>query len=435
MNIKQISLAILFQIAFLPFAFGQTIDLNSKLSKKKMYKDFDQFVQIIDSSTQTLVRKIATGYDAAEEIRQRRPQIEKIKSYGEFIHFLNNCLPLTMAVHARMAEDYQWRSGKKYIDTQIVIPLYQAYNEYTDNHIHGFGGMGLGNGFYYKGKYYAMGKHVYINLHTLDTVSLSNFCVLKHNDEIVGALKNNQITDRPSSYRWDYKLQQYYSVYGASFISRSDKITAEDYLNKKIVELNMKDWRRGIFPSLSDDILASLPKGYVKSDNMKVTYYDSLHLLFIYMGAMIEDHAFVDSIKSIGVGKQIDKVILDVRGNSGGSDAAWENVLKAIIKKPLPIRETIGVRNTEVMRRILEDWTEGDNAISKQTIPFLDSVEFLIYTYEGLSENGDTISYVPDTNSLQYDGIGRILRTSLSRIIPIKVRRAFRYGRWLVVCC
>jgi len=405
MNIKRILAAVLFQLAIVSLGFGQTIDLNSKLSKKKMYKDFDQFVQIIDSSTQTLVRKIATGYDAAEEIRQRRPQIEKIKSYGEFLRFLDKCLSLTMSVHARMAQRYFSGSIS---DTQIVAPLYQAYDKYVNNLPSDFANVGLGNGFYYKGDYYIYGRHVFENMHTSERITLTDIRLLKHNGEPIGKLKNSQIRGLPHWYRWDYQLKQYYTI--ACLISRMDKITVEDYTIKKIVELDGKDWRRAFNPTsllefdptpLLDGIThAEFKKRTPKveeSDNRKITYYDSLHVLYIYMGEMEYDSNFVDSIKKMK-GKQIDKIIWDVRDNPGGSDWAWVSVLKAIVKDTLPTKIWLGFRNTSTMRRPLEDYLKDyPNDILKHKVSFLDSTEFLTLVFEG---EGDA----PDSNSLQYEG-------------------------------
>jgi hypothetical protein len=410
MRIRKITFVwILLVAVLLSEGTGQTPDLKSKLSKKQMYKDFDEFVQIIDSSTQTLVRKIATGYDAAEEIRQRREKIKTIHSYGEFLEFLNGCLTLTMSVHAQMAANYEYREGRKYIDTLTVTPLYQAYNEYRNTLPVGYKSRPFGSGFYHNGSYYIYGNYTIFNRNTSDTIFLSDIRLLKHNDEPVGVLKNSQIKGRSHWFRWDHRLQQYYHVY-APFIPSSDKVLIENYPDKKIMEIERKIGKTYTIydpGSLSKDILSSLPKGGVESDNMKVTYYDSLHLLYIYMGAMNdESEELANSIKKEGAGKQIDKIIWDVRNNLGGGDYAWATVLQAIIKKPLPIKGWISFRNTETMRKISEYYEKNCNPknILKHKIPYLDNAEFITFINGGVTDEGDTICFVPDTNSLQYEG-------------------------------
>jgi hypothetical protein len=403
MRYKKYLLVALFQWFCVSFVVGQSIDLSKPLTKQQMYKDFDEFVQIIDSSSQTLVRKIATGYDAAEKIREQRYKIDSIHSHGEFIRFLNECLPLTMAVHTRMATDYRWRSGNAYIDTQIVQPLYENYTQYITNN-RSRGSINLGDGFYYKGNYYVYGKHVFVNFNTSDTTILTDFHILKHNDEPISILKNNQIMGGISHWiRWDYYLKQYYKVIGLS-IPRSDRVLVENHPTKERIYLDMKNCGRRINPcSLPDSIQSSLP--HEESDNMKIAYYDSLRLLYIYMGAMNTGEDFADSIKKVGTGKQIDKIIWDIRGNHGGSDESWIYVLSAIIKNPIPIKGLIGFRNTEAMRKISDDYANHNYTnIVKQKIPYLNNEEFLIMVSGGLTEEGDTVSFAIDTNSLKYDG-------------------------------
>ena len=410
MAVRRFLVVVAFQAVIFPLSFGQAIDLNSKLSKQQMYKDFDEFVQIIDSSSQTLVRKIATGYDAAEQIRQRRSQIDSINSYGEFIRFLNDCLPFTMCVHARMAQQYF--SGTSILDTQIVENMYNAYGEYLDNHPRERI-FGLGNGFYYNGDYYIYGRQIFTHVQTSERTVLTDYRLLKHNDKPIVSLENSKmVSSNPHWHRWDYQRKQYYNV-NVPFISRMDKITAEDYETKKIIELEGKDYRRASSPSslpafdqspllgIAPDKLAEKMRELFPpteaSDNRKITYYDSLHILYIYMGAMEYDSDFVDSIKKMK-GKQIDKIIWDVRDNRGGNDWAWVSVLNAILKDPLPQKTWIGFRNTNAMRRVLNDYLkENPKDVLKQNIPFLGNTEFLTLVFEG---EGD----VPDSNSLQYDG-------------------------------
>ena len=71
MSAKQFLLIAVFQATVFSLAFGQTIDLNSRLTKPQMYKDFDEFVQIIkDINIQGNVRENVTGYNPLTCIQQ-----------------------------------------------------------------------------------------------------------------------------------------------------------------------------------------------------------------------------------------------------------------------------------------------------------------------------------------------------------------------------
>jgi hypothetical protein len=402
-----------FQIISIHNIFGQIPDFNSKLTKKQMYADFDYFVQLIDSSTQTLVRKQATGYDAAAEIRKKRTEIKKIKSYREFISFLDDCLPYTMCEHARMANeaDCNYTLGVKFIDTQKVRLLAQAYRKYTDSLSllqNGFDQLGIG--FYHNGIYHVFGRYKFVkfsNSQITDSIVLTNFSVLKRNHAPIDIFKDGEVKRaNAASIRWDYNLQHYYVTYGL-YIPRTITISGASYPSKTPFEINLANFN-GIncsSASFSEEERLSLSRE--KSDPMKVTYYDSLHLLYIYMGTMAgEDGRFADSVKKVGMGKKIDKIILDIRGNNGGNDNVWGYLLQAIIKNPIPIYAKLGVRNTTAMRRIFDNTfplPHDTNRIKVQKIAYLDNAEYITLISGGIYED-DSICFIPDTNSLQFDG-------------------------------
>jgi hypothetical protein len=278
--------------------------------------------------------------------------------------------------------------------------------------------VNIGNGFYSKGNYYVYGKHTFINRNTSDTTILSDFRLLKHNEKPINIFTDEQIKRSNSHWlRWDHQIQQYYKVYGP-YISRTDRILVENYSSKKIVDLDMKDCLRRFNPcSLPDSIQNAL--SLKKSKDRTIIYYDKWHLLYIYMDAMVDDDgAFANLIKGVVKGQRIDKVIIDIRDNYGGDDKAWNYVLQAIIKNPIPVKNLIGFRNTEVMRKILEDIVKqhqiSPERIYKQKVPFLNNVEFLILLSGGVTPNGDTLYLVPDSNSLQYDGTIYILQNEFT---------------------
>jgi hypothetical protein len=221
---------------------------------------------------------------------------------------------------------------------------------------------------------------------------------------------NSQIARGPISAReihWDYRLKKHY-VTGGLYIPKSDKILAEDYPTKQQFYFSPKDYAMRISgTSLSQEEISSLPRE--QSDYMKVTYYDNLRLLYIYLGSMMYDNEdFVESIKKAGRDKQIDKIILDIRDNYGGSDYIWKRLLSAIVKDSLYENAILGIRNTEIMREIFEDNVKTNQISStltkKQKIPYLNNEDFLLLT-SGLNDKGDTVCVVlPDSNSLMYDG-------------------------------
>lgn len=57
------------------------------------------------------------------------------------------------------------------------------------------------------------------------------------------------------------------------------------------------------------------------------------------------------------------------------------------------------------MKNILEDYAKYNHTnITKQKIPYLNNEEFLILVLGEATEDGDIVSFMPDTNSLNYSG-------------------------------
>jgi hypothetical protein len=123
---------------------------------------------------------------------------------------------------------------------------------------------------------------------------------------------------------------------------------------------------------------------------------------------MYDNGDFAENVKKTGAGKQIDKIILDIRDNNRGDDSTWRRLLSAIVKNPLYENAILGVRNTEIMRKIFENSVQDNQIpstlVKKQKISYLNNEEFLLIT-SGVDEKGDSLCIVlPDSNSLMYDG-------------------------------
>jgi hypothetical protein len=152
--------------------------------------------------------------------------------------------------------------------------------------------------------------------------------------------------------------------------------------------------------SLDDNIQSKIIKE--RSDNKTVKYYDSLGLLYIYMGAMNEDSVFVNSIKEIGKNKSVKRIIIDIRDNMGGSDYAWMHVLQAIIKDTIEEKIVLAMKNTEFAWKYI-DIVKGEKKIQETKLPFLNNLDVV------LLPNKPYYIY-PDSNSLAFGGSIYILQ-------------------------
>jgi hypothetical protein len=127
----------------------------------------------------------------------------------------------------------------------------------------------------------------------------------------------------------------------------------------------------------------------------KVLYFEKDKILYIYLHDMNEtDSQTAKKVKEVGKGKKINKVIIDVRGNLGGDEQVWHNILKAIVADSLIYEAQLAYLNTELMRKKLSNHAKNSKV---QIFEWLPDVEYLVTQY--------TPSYfVPDENSLKYKG-------------------------------
>jgi hypothetical protein len=397
--------------------FAQVPNMNKKMPIKKMYQDFDTLIKIIESGSPYLVRKKSINYDMVETLKAKRSEIKDIKNCGDFATFLNRCLSYTMAQHARATRDFQYNFCSQYIDTHSVKIFFKKWGDYWDikmqNQI--FSG-GLGEGFWHQGYYYIYGIYKFMRRYTPDTTIVTDFRILKRDEKPIDIFKGGDLASRGASkVKWDYQTKEFYVARAFLNISAKNKnrILVEDYPTKEQYEIPLDSCNISAGSgSLSEEEYESFKERWVSFDKIittKVAYYDSLHLLYIYVGEMVNDGgAFADSVKKVAKGKQIDKMIIDVRDNPGGSDYGWANLVSAIIKNPLHKHLKLGVPNNPLMKKVFDDVISRreipQSRIKIERIPCLDNIEFLTINSEGLIENGDTLGFFPDSNSLNYEG-------------------------------
>ena len=105
-------------LLLLLFVSNLSFTQEATLTKKQMYKDFDQFVKIIeDCNAQLLVRKAVTGYDNLAEIKKLRKNIDTVTTNIGFQSIMITALEYIMDKHSTYS--YYFYSG--YEKTLILI--------------------------------------------------------------------------------------------------------------------------------------------------------------------------------------------------------------------------------------------------------------------------------------------------------------------------
>ncbi|MCL2073001.1 MAG: S41 family peptidase, partial [Marinilabiliaceae bacterium] len=369
------------------------------LSKQQMYEDFDEFLYIIENANPQLpVRKAVTGVNLLDSVKSLRPRIEDVQEYFEFIRLLDNSLSYMYDIHAVMANrvwDYfDYRFGT--VDTIAINTIYTEYRKWSFEKTGKSGNRSFFpcNPSYIDGNYYLHGYYTLTSRDSKDTIVLKNAKIISYNNSPY----NYYVLQ--SGYRfmkWDFKRKQYFNP--TSSFSRDCDLIVENG-DGSIFSLNPSTYYGYNIRQVSDTtFFQNHPDFRVNSHpsqrEKRALYFEKDKILYVYLPNMNEtDNLTVEKIKEIGKGKDLKKVIIDVRGNLGGGDSFWHNLLKAIVADSLIYDAQMAFLNTELMKKRLDFHV---NASKVQTFDWAPDVEYLVTQYV-------PSYFVPDSNSLNYRG-------------------------------
>lgn len=399
MNMKKLTSIILF--ALLLCTTNLSFAQEPTLTKKQMYKDFDQLVKIIeDCNVQLPVRKAVTGYDNLAEIKKLRKGIDTVTTFDVFNKLLNRAIGLVLDGHTR--QDFSFYpefENLEGIDTVQIKKMREYY--YSPENMQKIYMYNLLNYFsvpaiFYNYNYYMIGSNHIINRrNTNDTLDIHFMRLISYNgqDFCKYVEENSNYKDR-----WDYKLNKYL-IPGYYNLPNKGILKVEQ--DGEIFEFNLADYTMALLDNTIHFIkIDSVPfKKNKERKDKKVEYFKKDSILYIYVRSMIEDSALYDKIKDAGRGKKINKVVIDVRGNGGGSDFVWHKILKAIVRDSLPYNIRLAYNDSKIMRNKLKDYDKYSNV---ERLKWLNNKKVRVLS-------NDTYLH-PDSNSLNYNGKIYILK-------------------------
>jgi len=376
-------------------------DFSPTITQQQMYEDFDELIFILENANPQLpVRKAVTGYNQLDSAKLLRARIDTIQDYYEFIMLCHLATNYMYDIHARMATQCYNQCNDTTIDTEIINKIYTGYNRWLSETRERMGRTQSAyfprNPAYIDGDYYLSGVYV-LTTKENDTLVLKNARIISYNNTPYSDyVKKNSHGTVHGGIRWDFKLNQYYSP-GYSAFLRAGELVVENE-NGDIHAVNLNRYNSfSVLSQLSDTTLAH---------NNDLKYYDRLHrrenrvlyfekdkILYLYLREM-EDLEYGTKVKEFGKDKEIDKIVIDVRGNVGGTDVVWHNLLKAIVADTLIYHPQMAFLNTELMRK--RSMTP-DSIIEEKTFEWLPETEYFV-------RNLKPHYFVPDSNSLGYKG-------------------------------
>jgi C-terminal processing protease CtpA/Prc len=310
-----------------------------EMSQVKMFDDFNQLISIINNyyrARPIVEQRTHTNID--KELNLLKKECNAIHSKEEFAHLIYKALNVLNDKHSRILDADKVKS---YISE---VPGIAA-----------FGNVSLADtlnaNFYYEQTNGLMPKmrtgirSKYINGHYYTSRSFTyNEMFVDLGEEIT------EINDIPIS---EYVEQNKYELFDLAWDEKNNKWYSELFwINKKIID--NKDFVLTIGNkdiALNSDITVKIiRKAQQFSLSPLVTTFDSM--LYIRMPEMSNEQWYTEQIARNNK-PDITKVIIDIRGNRGGGDCVWIQVLSSIIAKPLKIETNISMNSNDEVKRLL----------------------------------------------------------------------------------
>jgi len=364
------------------------------LSKSEMYADFDtlcHWLQNIYPYYYIKSKLCATNYD--KKLAALRSQISNTQKMNDFIWILQKAINMFCDKHLGIPDrqslsEYHQHEAMydiKFSPKNIVCTY--KYNLLIRDSLWVKANLGMSFK-YLDGKYYIMRAFKYneqiypegLLLKSIDGMPIDTF-VNYFYPSMTGAL-------------YDYKHKKYFSEYF---------MVSPDFINKKTCLLVFEDDKKNILQdTFHTDVflIKGLSKKWPQQIDTQTVFTIHDTVLYVRMPNMLGNEDFyIQKIQKL-YNENIQKIIIDIRGNSGGTDLVWMNVLSHIISDTLrqnvalyayntnkQVRDFLGRRNKELY---------NTDSIQTKYFPLLNAELIKIYDKQE--------KIIPNENSIRFNG-------------------------------
>lgn len=319
------------------------------LSREEMYADFDAFARIVtDTNPQPLIRKAVTGIDPLQELDALRPRIEEIGSAEQFLWLIRNALTVFQDGHTALlrpnsAANVELRRMGVSEQGIALLPKYDQIITSVNNRK----SLALPLR-YIGGEYYTVAE-----FRSRGQIFPSGLRLVRANGQdihrFVGGLYSCLW-----GLRWDFARRRYFS----ERICRADCFRDQDVLTLTFED--PKDARGRALTSafvLSEAVELQSALVPPSAKEKRVELFEPKGILYIRMPTMRDVDYFPEAIRLATQGREVRGVVLDVRGNPGGSDRAWQRALEMVIDEPIRLKWTMAFNSTT---RVLKELRASD---------------------------------------------------------------------------
>lgn len=316
----------------------------TKISYAEMLKEHDSLVYYIKQISPVIYyNQEVRGIDFDKQSRQLKRQIKPQTTMGEYLQIIKKTLNIAQDGHTSQVNSTLLDIVKKYwipaklvsFDSASTANMYE-YIKYLKEEYYAKPELNLiyisGEyynllGFSYKGKSYPSG----MKLLSCNGKNIHNFI--------------KKLTSLVSPLRWDRKRNRVYdeNFYWPEEIYKKDVIKlifADKNKNKYLLDIGKKD-------TVTYSIKKNNQNGYFSQTDTVVThYFDQTEMFYAKIPAMREELG--DTIKRRLVNafqnNKIKAIVIDIRGNGGGSDNTYGRFLSKLVQDTLK-KKVVVARN------------------------------------------------------------------------------------------
>lgn len=383
-----------------------------RLSKQQMYADYDQFVNIIKTyNAQWEIRKENTDYDLFDILQKRRNMIDSIQNYWEFINFLDNSLFYLLDNHVGRTYCYykvkesRFAPGQKFYKSKRISRISDGLKKYllikgTTDTVSPF--YHTTASYYIQGEYYMLNSSVFIKRDESDSICFRNARVISCDNMPVDEYVNNKMIGflSPLHIRWDFDRKKYYTDQLLIDYAKPLRIEDESGIVYDFIPDHYSIKRETTSDKYAAAHIHEIYQNYKQRELQFARYFENKKILYVYLEIMSyqNDYNIIDSVKKIGKGKPIEKIVIDVRGNRGGGDGFWMDLLSAIVKDTITFYDRVALNaNEQTIHFFKSEYPkEMVDEYEYLEIPFLEGKNMFVHTQLSTID--------PQKESLGYSG-------------------------------
>jgi len=400
---------VLFIYFFLFIGFPTfTQQIGGVLSKEEMYKEFDYFTYVLQYANPHLqVYKKVLDLDIISEMQAMRKNIDTINNLSSYYLLLKRVFNLIPEIHTRLLgykdlktnSNWYYEKYPHYFDTLTFIKyfkIYESLNIFEKSSGTAFWGLSIPVS-RIDGAFYNLSQVIVQNMKTKDSVFIEHgWKLIKINDIPVDTFVKYNRENYFDKNRWDNLRKQFYNDELLQNYNLAGKSINLEFIDTSSGKLHNIEYKRDgnymhIFNNSFKEILGKR-ENYKKIKN-KVLFFDNI--LYIKLLSMnMDSFSYFKSELHKYKNLKIDKIIVDIRDNYGGSDDFWMELLTQLTDKALCIRHKLGITTWDKVQKF--------TYLKVDSLPVY--FDTLLSEKYKLIDNDDCMEIKPDSNSIQYNG-------------------------------